>query len=108
MRPRAGDRACLSGARQADSRPQEGRGDDSPRFGEELNELLGGESRRKTADEPPATSADSRRPSALEDQRAELDRRLRAELERQGMVVTGKEVARVVGVAVGKGIEWAG
>jgi len=78
------------------------------RFGEELNELLGGESRRKTADEPPATSADSRRPSALEDQRAELDRRLRAELERQGMVVTGKEVARVVGVAVGKGIEWAG
>src|SRR5712664_2322596 len=78
------------------------------RFGEEIEQLLGGESRRKTADEPLATSADSRRPSALEDQRAELDRRLRAELERQGMVVTGREVARVVGVAVGKGIEWAG
>ena len=30
------------------------------------------------------------------------------ELERQGLVVTGQEVARVVGVAVGKGIEWAG
>ena len=78
------------------------------RFGEELNELLGGESRRKTPDESAATSGDVRRPSALEEQRAELDRRLRAELERQGIVVTGKEVARVVGVAVGKGIEWAG
>src|SRR2546426_6095677 len=79
------------------------------RFGEELNELLGGEGRRKTPEEePPPTSGDLRRPSALEQQRAELDRRLRAELERQGMVVTGKEVARVVGVAVGKGIEWAG
>jgi len=79
------------------------------RFGEELNELLGGEGRRKTPeDEPPPTSGDLRPPSALEQQRAELDRRLRAELERQGMVVTGKEVARVVGVAVGKGIEWAG
>src|SRR5438067_8602586 len=78
------------------------------RFGEELNELLGGESRRKTPDESAATSGAARRPSALEEQRAELDRRLRAELERQGIVVTGKEVARVVGVAVGKGIEWAG
>src|SRR5881628_117695 len=79
------------------------------RFGEELNELLGGEGRRKTPqEEPPPTSGDLRRPSALEQQRAELDRRLRAELERQGMVVTGKEVARLVGVAVGKGIEWAG
>jgi ATP-dependent Clp protease ATP-binding subunit ClpA len=78
------------------------------RFGEELNELLGGEGRRKTPDEPPATSGDVPRPSALEDQRAELDRRLRAALEKQGIVVTGKEIARVVGVSVGKGIEWAG
>ncbi len=78
------------------------------RFGEELNELLGGESRRKTPEEPAATSDDVRRPSALEDQRADLDRRLRAELERQGIVVTGKEIARVVAVAVGKGIEWTG
>jgi len=78
------------------------------RFGEELNELLGGEGRRKTPEEPAATSADVRRPSALEDQRADLDRRLRAGLERQGLVVSGKEVARVVASAVGKGIEWAG
>jgi ATP-dependent Clp protease ATP-binding subunit ClpA len=79
-------------------------------LGDELNELLGGEGRRKPADEdePPPASADVRRPQPLEEQRAELDRLLRAQLERQGIVVTGKDVARVVGVAVGKGIEWAG
>jgi ATP-dependent Clp protease ATP-binding subunit ClpA len=80
------------------------------RFGEEIEALLGGEGRRKAPDaaEPPAPSGDFRRPSALEAQRAELDRKLRAELERQGIVVTGKDIARIVGVAVGKGIEWAG
>src|SRR5687768_2334429 len=83
------------------------------RFGEELNELLGGGGRRKTAEDaaeeeqPAPSSADVRRPP-LDEQRAELDRRLREELERQGIVVTGKDVARVVAVAVGKGIEWAG
>jgi ATP-dependent Clp protease ATP-binding subunit ClpA len=79
------------------------------RFGEELQELLGGEGRRKTAETSPpsTTSTDVRRPP-LEEQRAELDRLLRVELERQGIVVTGKDVARVVEVAVGKGIEWAG
>jgi ATP-dependent Clp protease ATP-binding subunit ClpA len=86
------------------------------RFGEEIEDLLGGGAgRRKAAKEaaakeeaPPPPSADVRRPAPLEEQRDELDRRLRAELERQGIVVTGTEVARVVGVAVGKGIEWAG
>jgi ATP-dependent Clp protease ATP-binding subunit ClpC len=79
------------------------------RFGEELNELLGGESRPKTPEaEPPAPSGDIRRPPPLEEQRDELDRKLREELERQGIVVNGKEVARVVGQAVGKGIEWTG
>src|SRR5256885_8052224 len=77
------------------------------RFGEELNELLGGESRRKTPDESAATSGAARRPSALEEQRAELDRRLRAELERQGIVATGKEGARVAGAPWGKGIAGA-
>jgi hypothetical protein len=42
----------------------------------------------------------------LAERRAELDQLLRAELEHQGIVVGGQEVARVVGVAVGKGIEW--
>ena len=85
------------------------------RFGEEIEELLGGgEGRRRAAKEaaaqeptPPPAAASPRRPS-LEDQRIDLDRRLRAELERQGLVVTGKEVARVVGMSAGKGIEWAG
>ena len=82
------------------------------RFGEEIEELLGGgEGRRKAAKEAAAQSppaAAPRRPAPLEEQRADLDRRLRAELERQGLVVTGKEVARVVASSVGKGIEWAG
>jgi ATP-dependent Clp protease ATP-binding subunit ClpA len=84
------------------------------RFGQELEELLGGgEGRRKAAKEaaaeqPSPAPAASRRPAPLEEQRADLDRRLRDALERQGIVVTGKEVARVVAVAVGKGIEWAG
>ena len=85
------------------------------RFGEEIEQLLGGgEGRRRAAKEaaaeessPPPAAASPGRPS-LEEQRVDLDRRLRAELERQGLVVTGKEVARVVGQSVGKGIEWAG
>ena len=82
------------------------------RFGEELEQLLGGRPAGRTAEETADTSdRPSGRPPVrqpLEEQRAELDRLLRAELERQGIVVTGKDVARVVAVAVGKGIEWAG
>ncbi|HZE93660.1 MAG TPA: AAA family ATPase [Gemmatimonadales bacterium] len=83
------------------------------RFGEEIEELLGGRRRSKADDggrteEPPSSAPDSSRPPSLEQQRAELDQKLRAELERQGLVVSGKEVARVVASAVGKGIEWAG
>ena len=83
------------------------------RFGEEIEQLLGGRPAGRTAEPAPEQKED--RPSGppavrppLEEQRVDLDRRLRAELERQGLVVTGKEVARVVGQAVGKGIEWAG
>jgi ATP-dependent Clp protease ATP-binding subunit ClpA len=82
------------------------------RFGEEIEELLGGRPRQTEAKAP---AAEGDRPSdrpavqpSLEEQRTDLDRRLREELERQGIVVTGREVARVVGLAVGKGIEWAG
>ena len=83
------------------------------RFGEEIEDLLGG----RPATRAPAPAADEKqeRPSgrpadrpSLEEQRNELDRKLRAELERQGIVVTGKDIARVVGQAAGKGIEWAG
>ena len=67
----------------------------------DFQELLGGEGRRKAAEAPA-------RPPTLDERRADLDRLLREELERQGIVVTGRDVARVVGAAVGKGIEWAG
>ncbi len=84
------------------------------RFGEEIEQMLGGRPVGRTAETAPEEKQQDRpsdrravRPS-LEEQRIDLDRRLRAELERQGLVVTGKEVARVVGQAVGKGIEWAG
>jgi hypothetical protein len=86
------------------------------RIGREIEDLLGGEPREarrggggeSTADAPPPSAAPTRSPPTLADRRAELDRLLRAELEAQGVTVTGKEVARVVSVAVGKGIEWAG
>src|SRR6266850_13651 len=77
------------------------------RFGEEIEELLGGRPVSRTAEPAAATPADGPsgsqavRPS-LEEQRDELDRKLRQELERQGIVVRGQDIARVVGVAVGK------
>jgi len=75
------------------------------RIGAELDRMFSGD--REPSTPPPAT----RTPQAaqtLGDRRAELDRLLRAELESQGLVVTGREIARVVGASVGKDIEWAG
>jgi len=105
--------AMRRGATEEQSPPEEPMPDLATvlqRFGEEIEDLLGGgEGRRKAAKEaPPPPSADVPRPPPLIDQRDELDRKLRQELERQGIVVTGQDIARVVGVAVGKGIEWAG
>jgi len=84
------------------------------RIGREIEDLLGGEPREaaqgeseKTADAPPAAGPPRSTPT-LADRRAELDRLLRAELESQGVTVTGNDIARVVSAAVGKGIEWAG
>jgi ATP-dependent Clp protease ATP-binding subunit ClpA len=79
---------------------------------DDFRQMLGGPSAKREA--AAATERQTARQTAsapvrpLEDQRAELDRLLRAELESQGLVVTGREVARVVSSAVGKGIEWAG
>src|SRR3989441_841074 len=65
-----------------------------------------GEHAAVAAGQPQSASV---RPSpSLSDRRNELDRLLRQELERQGIVVTGKDIARVVSTAVGKGLEWAG
>ena len=77
----------------------------------DFREMLGGGSRGKVGEggAPPPTSADlPRRPPTLEERRAELDALLRAELESQGIVVSGHDVARVVGSAAGQRIEWAG
>src|SRR6267142_1909203 len=72
----------------------------------DFREMMGG-TKTSSPTSPPAAVAHPR-PPTLEERRAELDRLLREELERQGIVVTGKDVARVVESAVGKGIEWAG
>ena len=85
------------------------------RIGAEIERMLGGERRGKTGKDgegavqvsPPPSSAVVPRPApSLADRRAELDQLLRQELEHQGIVVGGQAVARVVGAAVGKGIEW--
>jgi len=87
------------------------------RIGEEIEKMLGGPGRSKAVEggedkaadgaAPPSTALHRPRPS-LSDRRSELDRLLRQELERQGIVVAGKDIARVVSTAVGKGLEWAG
>jgi len=82
------------------------------RIGEEIERMLGGKAVRRSGGQvatPASTARPPDRPTAtLADRHADLDRLLRAELERQGIVVTGQEVARVVAAAVGKGIEWTG
>ena len=47
-------------------------------------------------------------PESLLERRDRLDRELRRGLEQLGVVVTGADVARAVGAAVGKRIEWTG
>ena len=72
----------------------------------DFREMLGGQGPPESAARQPASPA--ARPSSPADRRDELDRLLRAELEAQGIVVTGSNVARVVGLAAGKDIQWAG
>jgi len=72
----------------------------------DFREMLGGQGAPEAAARQPASPA--ARPSSPADRRDELDRLLRAELEAQGIVVTGTNVARVVGLAAGKDIQWAG
>ncbi len=83
------------------------------RIGHEIEALLGGprEATPGTAEpgqEPAPAPAGPPPPASLQERRDELDRLLRAELESQGVTVGGQEIARVVGAAVGKSIEWAG
>jgi len=85
------------------------------RIGAEIEKMLGGGGRSRTVEDGGGRSAPSPSPTStnlhqppptLSERRSELDRLLRQELERQGIVVTGRDIARVVGSAVGKGIEW--
>ena len=73
------------------------------RIGAEIEKMLGGPADRRTAASAAATTQAS---ATLAERRAELDRKLREELERQGIIVRGQDIARVVGTAIGKGIEW--
>ena len=59
------------------------------------------------SDRPTARPPDRPQESLLE-RRDRLDRELRRGLEQLGVVVTGADVARAVGAAVGKRIEWTG
>ena len=86
------------------------------RIGAEIEKMLGGGGRGRSvedgggvsAPEQPAPTSPSlpQPPPTLAVRRAELDQLLRAELEHQGIIVRGQDIARVVGTAVGKGIEW--
>ena len=88
------------------------------RIGAELEKIFGNPDRAgapdpavRPSDRPSARPSDgpSVRPSeSLTQRRDRLDRELRRGLEQLGVVVTGADVARAVGAAVGKRIEWAG
>ena len=76
------------------------------RIGAEVEKLFGNpdEPRQgRRTEEPPRAPREN-----LEDRRTRLDQELRAGLEKLGVVVTGADVARAVGAAVGKRIEWTG
>ena len=91
------------------------------RLGAEIEKLFGGGGIEGDAGEPEgergrgpggaeggaAADRGGRRETLLE-RRDRLDRELRRGLENLGIVVKGQDVARAVGVAVGKRIEWTG
>jgi ATP-dependent Clp protease ATP-binding subunit ClpA len=87
------------------------------RIGAEIEKMLGGGGRDRPGEDGARDRTTAQSPSfpvlprpspSLPERRAELDLLLRRELEHQGIIVTGQDVARVVGSAVGKGIEWTG
>jgi ATP-dependent Clp protease ATP-binding subunit ClpC len=87
------------------------------RLGAEIEKIFGNANRTGAPDEPTGGSADRRKEGesgsehteeTLLERRDRLDRELRRGLEQLGVVVTGADVARAVGAAVGKRIEWTG
>ena len=83
------------------------------RLGAEIEKVFGGGAPgsggevEAAREGPRAGDREARRESLLE-RRDRLDGELRGGLERLGIVVRGSDVARAVGVAVGKRIEWTG
>jgi ATP-dependent Clp protease ATP-binding subunit ClpA len=83
------------------------------RLGAEIEKLFGGPG-SGVPDQEASEGAAARRGAgapareSLLERRDRLDRELRRGLENLGIVVRGQDVARAVGVAVGKRIEWAG
>jgi len=79
--------------------------------GGQADNRTGGQSDRRTGGPEDKRAGVPERESAeesLTERRDRLDRELRRGLERLGVIVTAQDVARAVGVAVGKRIEWAG
>jgi ATP-dependent Clp protease ATP-binding subunit ClpA len=77
------------------------------RLGAEIEKIFGNADREDapTRGVEKTSAPDAPRESLLE-RRERLDRELRRGLEQMGVVVTGADVARAVGAAVGKRIEW--
>jgi ATP-dependent Clp protease ATP-binding subunit ClpC len=83
------------------------------RLGAEIEKLFGGPGsagRDRAASDGSAAPRGPAGPvkESLLERRDRLDRELRRGLENLGVVVRGQDVARAVGVAVGKRIEWTG
>ena len=80
------------------------------RIGAEVERILGGGTGARTRGGTEGPRAPEPAPSAesLTERRDRLDREVRRGLEQLGLVVRGADVARAVGVAVGKRIEWVG
>jgi ATP-dependent Clp protease ATP-binding subunit ClpA len=78
------------------------------RLGAELERLLGGGGTASGAEAPAVETRPASPGESLPERRDRLDRELREGLARLGIVVRGQDVARAVGVAVGKRIEWTG
>ncbi len=83
------------------------------RLGAEIEKIFGRSDRAEAAPvggtEAPkhrGTDAPAQPAESLLERRERLDRELRRGLEQMGVVVTGADVARAVGAAVGKRIEW--
>jgi len=74
----------------------------------DFQEMMGGRADSRSGGHEEPAPAEAPRTPTLEERRTELDARLRLELEAQGLLVTGRDVARVVGAAAGKTIEWTG